>query len=145
MDNASKALIIAGGILISVMVISVALYIIASARGVAYEANSQAEIAAADAFNRYYKSFGYGENISIKGIDAINIYSKALDDNQKYENHDSFYRIDVSDVEREISDIANGVQLDEGSYYSGDYIYSWFDENNDNYIDKITINKSGSN
>ena len=41
MDNASKALIMAGGILIAVLVISVSIYVITSARGVAKISNER--------------------------------------------------------------------------------------------------------
>ncbi len=57
MDNASKALIIAGGILIGVMVISVAFYVLTTARGFARTANDEAEASAIQSFNKFYLSF----------------------------------------------------------------------------------------
>ena len=84
MDNASKALIMAGGILIAVLVISVSLYVITSARGVAKISNERIEENAVQSFNRFYAAYtSDGTKVEIMGIDAVNIYRKALDDSQR--------------------------------------------------------------
>ena len=98
MDNASKALIMAGGILISVMVIGIAMYILSSARGVAYDANKEAEQSAVESFNRYYQSFG-PSGCKISGIDVVNIYRKAVDDIHRL---DSIHTIDLSGVSDDV-------------------------------------------
>lgn len=83
MDNASKALIMAGGILIAVLVISVSIYIITTARGVAKISNAKLEANAVQSFNRFYVAYGNGSGDKITGIDAINIYRKAVDDKER--------------------------------------------------------------
>ena len=76
MDNVSKALIMAGGILLAILIISVALYLFASARGFASAMNKNAEVSAVESFNRYYQSF----DSKITGIDVVNICNKVLND-----------------------------------------------------------------
>ena len=79
MDNAAKALIMAGGVFIAVMIVGLAIYILNGARGFASAANDQAELSAIESFNRYYQSF----DSTITGIDALNIYNKAIDDSTR--------------------------------------------------------------
>ncbi len=81
MDNASKALIMAGAVLISIMVISLLMYMLNvfgqySEKQSTLTASSQNE-----SFNRF---FVYSELIgpTIKGYDAANIIAKARDMNQ---------------------------------------------------------------
>ena len=76
MENASKALIMAGGVLLAILVISIALYILASARGLASSINEKNELSAIESFNRYYESFGS----KIMGIDVVNIANKVEND-----------------------------------------------------------------
>ena len=82
MENASKALIIAGGVLLAILVISVALYLFAGVRGFADAMNVHAELSAVESFNRYYQSF----DSKITGIDVVNICNKVLND--KANGHD---------------------------------------------------------
>jgi hypothetical protein len=79
MDNASKALLMAGGILISIAVIGIASFLFASARGVIGESAKAIEIEEVLNFNRFYTS--YPSNI--RGIDAVNIQNKVIDNNSR--------------------------------------------------------------
>ena len=76
MDNVSKALIIAGGVLLAIMIISVALYLFAGVRGFANAMNIHAEVSAIESFNRYYQSF----DSKITGIDVVNSCNKVVND-----------------------------------------------------------------
>lgn len=131
MDNASKALIMAGGILITVLVIGVAMYVLASARGVAHTANEEMQASAAESFNRYYESFG--ENI--KGIDALNIYNKALDDNTRYTSV-RYIEITVDKDAMDAMEGADGVT----NGMTDDYHLS-YSKDSDGYISEITLKK----
>ena len=133
MDNASKALIIAGGVLIGIMVISVALYILATARGMARDSNEEMERTAAESFNRFYQSY----DSQITGIDALNIYNKVQDDHWRYEtkrtlDHDIFINQSDAFVEQ-----FNGV--DGMINMKKTFQYQYADNDNDGYIDNITI------
>ncbi len=78
MDNASKALILAGGILIGMLIIALSMYMYRSFQD-AYEASmkvhSSYEI---NAFNTYFTRYGK----QIKGSDVHNIVSRAYEINK---------------------------------------------------------------
>lgn len=130
MDNASKALIMAGGILMAVMIIGIAIYILASARGFASASNDQAELSAIESFNRYYLSF----DSTIQGIDALNLYNKANDDTKRVNHtHEVTTNVDSAIIsELESPDAYD--KLKEKYRYS--YTYD-----SDGYVNSITITK----
>lgn len=87
MENASKALIMAGAMLITVLLISITMYAYNSYKTFAGEASIQTYSTQAEAFNRF---FIYSSNdidndrtngIQIKGTDAYNIIAKVNDIN----------------------------------------------------------------
>lgn len=134
MDNASKALIMAGGILIGVLIISVSMYIMATARGMARESNEALEASAAESFNRYYQSFPKGGTIT--GIDVMNIYNKVQDDNWRYnEKKTSYHYIAINDVGGYIAamEAAEGATLMKETY-----TYN-YETDADGYINSISI------
>lgn len=57
MENVSKALIMAGGVLIALAVIGVALYFYTSARGFAEQSESMLSASQVQSFNRFYTAF----------------------------------------------------------------------------------------
>ncbi len=132
MENASKALIIAGGVLIAIMVVSIALFLLASARGFADTQNEKAEASAIESFNRYYQSF----DSSILGIDALNIYNKAINDIAN--GHD----INISGITVSIDALDSQATNDslDSSLLQTYYYYSATDNDRDGYIDTIVIN-----
>jgi hypothetical protein len=79
MDNASKALLMAGGILITIAVIGVATYLFASARGAIGETARAMKVEEVLNFNRFYTSYP----TNIRGIDAENIRNKIVDNNSR--------------------------------------------------------------
>lgn len=128
MDNAAKALIMAGGIFIAVMIVGLAMYILSGARGFARASNDEAELSAIESFNRYYQSF----NSTITGIDALNIYNKAIDDSNRV-NHTHTVNVEID------PSIINQLNAPDGyNYMTNKYSYSYtFDS--DGYIDNIKI------
>lgn len=142
MDNASKALIMAGGVLIAIMIIGVSLFILSNARGMASDSNKQMEQNAADSFNRFYTSYdcSFAGNDTytgtISGIDAYNIYKKANDDNWRYEEKrtsEHYIDIDCDESIIDSMDEADGVVNMKKTYTYSYHIGS------DGYIDSITI------
>jgi len=138
MDNASKALIMAGGILIGVLIISVSLYIFTTARGLADDSNREMKINAAESFNRFYQSFD--NNSTITGLDALNIINKAKDDNWRCETkrtseHYITFGGNYDSIISSMEDSADGINEMKKSY---SYHY---EKDADGYIDTIVINK----
>ena len=89
MDNASKAIVMAGGVLIAIALISVAVYAFNSARNFASSADDILSASQIQSFNRFYQEYrtGAGTVSTINCIDAVNILNRAVED----------------DVEREVS------------------------------------------
>ena len=93
MDNASKAIIMAGGILIAVAIIGVSLYMITNARELADVSNKAMERSQIESFNRFYYAYAPIANIehTITGLDACNIYNRVNNNNLGKEEGDYQY------------------------------------------------------
>ena len=82
MDNASKALIMAGAILITMMLISLTIYTVTQIKEFSVASSTQTLATRRDAFNRFFvysEPFG---GATIKGSEVYNIICKAIDVNQ---------------------------------------------------------------
>lgn len=80
MENASKALIIAGAVLVAILLIAFGMIMINSARTPIDEATGQSEQQAIEIFNAQFASFA-GNQIS--GPSVRSLYSKILTSNAK--------------------------------------------------------------
>lgn len=78
MENASKALIMAGGVLIAVAVISVALYFYTTAKGYASASEDLLSSSQIQSFNRFYTT--YKNTTPLRVVDALNIANRAIED-----------------------------------------------------------------
>lgn len=136
MDNVSKALIIAGGILLAILIISVALYLFAGIRGFASAQNTNAEVSAVESFNRYYQSF----DSKITGIDVVNICNKVVNDQKN--GHD----INCSAIGNLYNNLNNQVEdaikngTEKPDLKSKKYSFSISKYDADGYITYISIN-----
>lgn len=97
MENASKALIMAGVVLISVALISIFMYVFTAISN--YKSDSQAQLQSNEviAANRFFVESAYDINpsavgVQIKGYDVYNLIRKAKDIN---ENPDSPFMVEV--------------------------------------------------
>ena len=82
MDNASRALTMAGSVLIAIAVISLVVYTFTNAQSFA-EVNEMAmSTSQIESFNRFYTSYRttYSGASTIKCIDAVNILNRAVAD-----------------------------------------------------------------
>ncbi len=82
MDNASKAIVMAGGVMIAIALISVAVYAFNSARNFASSADDILSASQIQSFNRFYQEYrtGAGTVSTINCIDAVNILNRAVED-----------------------------------------------------------------
>lgn len=152
MDNASKALIMAGGILIAVLVISVSMYVITSARGVAKISNERVEENAVQSFNRFYAAYtSDGSEVEIMGIDAVNIYRKALDDSKRIDGALHTIDIEASDIPSSITSVSAAIDNNddsnngEGSKNFLKPYYFSYTTDVDGYVLTIKITESNGN
>ena len=129
MENASKAIIMAGGVLIAVSLISLAIYAYSYFKDYANVSEQMLSISQIESFNRYYDSF----ESTIRGIDALNIYNKALED------INDGYQIDIVLQGTVASEIIN--QTDEellSQKFLKEYNYS-VDYDSSGRVNKITL------
>lgn len=92
MENATKALTMAGGVLIAIMVIALAYLMvdnISDSRQVDVEAEKAKQIAE---FNRDFLS--YNKKL-LRGTDLITVINKAIANNEKYADQDKVYDINI--------------------------------------------------
>lgn len=104
MENASKALIIAGAILISILLIAISMYVYNAAQGTISEAGSQMSKQEKDMYNSAVSSY-VGDNK--KGIDARACIDSIISSNNTYIG-DSGKFIGLSIGESQIGKTAGG-------------------------------------
>lgn len=105
MENASKALLMTGSILIGIILLSLAVYI--------YNVMSDAKKMEASAFSeeqlvKYNMEFLSYDKSVMYGTDVITVLNKAIDNNKRYDDDDSMY-IDVAFI---LKDDVNAVTID---------------------------------
>ena len=84
MENASKALVMAGGILITLLIIGLLVYTFGTMSGY-FNAEQDEEVAQQlKVFNDQYES--YNRKL-LRGTDVISVINKAIDNNDKYGEH----------------------------------------------------------
>lgn len=115
MENASKALTMAAGVLIGVLIISLAVYLFIDFGTTSAKINSQVTEQQVSQFNSKFTSYEGQEGLTI--YDVITVASYAYENNVYYENLDE-YKIKVYLGSEEIQDTIN---------------------ENDNYKGKITL------
>lgn len=82
MENASRAMIMAGGVFIAIAIISVALYAYSNAKGFASASEELLSASQIQSFNRFYTAYGNSDGTfkQVKCIEAINILNRAVED-----------------------------------------------------------------
>ena len=110
MENASKALVIAGSILIAIAVISVSLYFYNNAREFAAYSNQVMSASQVQSFNRFYNSYrNNGNGGRIDAIDGLNILNHAAEDSIPcfgVNNLNSIYK-NIGTVDKPIWDLSS--------------------------------------
>ncbi len=91
MDNVSKALVMAGGVLISIAVISIAVSAFSSASNLARAAEQNMSSSQISSFNRFYTAYQttYTGPTTIRCVDALNILNRAIEDDVSVSNSSS--------------------------------------------------------
>lgn len=92
MENASNALIMAGGVLLSVIVLGLLLLAFNQLREYPQQ---QEEIMKAEQLAKFNAEFEAFEKERLYGTDVITVLNKAINNNIKYEANESVYDIDV--------------------------------------------------
>ena len=83
MENASKALVIAAGILLTLLIVSLAIYVYTSISNVS---KREAEILTAEELSEFNMQFESFNKSSMYGTDIITVINKAIANNKKHPN-----------------------------------------------------------
>lgn len=109
MENASKALIMAGGVLIGIMVLTLWVYLFMSFGAQSEEMYDKIEEQQKVEYNAQYTIYDGRDDITI--YDIISVANLAYENNKKYENYETYeYEYKIS-VKLNKTEIANG-QMD---------------------------------
>lgn len=92
MDNASKALLMAGGVMIAMAIIGIAVAAYSHATDFARENENAMSTSQIESFNRFYTAYltSYSGTNEIRCIDAINILNRAVEDELKISENSAF-------------------------------------------------------
>lgn len=82
MENASKAVLMAGGTLLAIMILSLIIYVSTSISGFAEEQDKRTLAKQIEEFNKGY--LAYNKTI-LYGADILTVYNKAQEDKDKYD------------------------------------------------------------
>lgn len=82
MENASKALIIAGGILLAMMILALLIYVSTSMSSVAEEQDKRILTQQIEEFNKGYLAYN---KTRMYGTDVLTVYNKAQEDREDYD------------------------------------------------------------
>lgn len=138
MENASKALIIAGAILLSILIISLGILIFNQASGVVNN-NAMTEVEV-NSFNQKFEQY-FGNNVRGANVNAliqaVNTNNMATDDDTK--------KVEIVDVNKiGITKNQKGV-YNKGAKTGNTYIVELGDTTSGGLISEIRISNSGSN
>ena len=93
MENAAKALLIAGGILVTIIILGMLVYGFDSIRRAPEQGEIKKRQEQLNVFNSEYESYHKKE---MYGTDVITVINKAIDNNLRYAADDGVYNIDVT-------------------------------------------------
>ena len=104
MENASKALLMAGGVMIALAIIGLAVAAFSHATGFARENEDAMSASQIESFNRFYTAYltSYSGPNEVRLIDAVNILNRAVED------------------ELIVEETSTWISKEAGGYYSGD-------------------------
>lgn len=129
MENASKAIILAGGFLIAMLLISVAMYVFSNIGEYITASRQEEGNYAIDEFNKFFTESYYSANNGMMyGSDAYNIYMKIQDIN--------------NDIDAPAIINYSGPSFNKDNYKSiseNSYSYSYHISESTGYVDRVTI------
>lgn len=116
MENAAKALTIAGGILIALMIIALLIYMVQTIGNVREQENVKQRQEQILAFNKEYESF---DKTLMRGTDVITVINKANNNNSKNSDDPDMQINSAITITKSTIKIKNETVMDKGKVYSG--------------------------
>ena len=134
MENASKALLMAAGVLIGILILSLAVYLFVSFGSTSAELHNQNEAQQIAQFNSQFTSYEGKEGLTI--YDVITVANLATESNKYYEFEKRITH--TTGIDNYISVIYIGKSIEKGYNYNGDIDYNnLINEDLNNMQDKI--------
>ncbi len=93
MENASKALIIAGGILLALLILSTLIYVGTTMSNMADQQNQSKQLEQTAEFNRTYEAYNRSR---LYGTDVISVVNRAIEYNSNLDTDESEYFINIT-------------------------------------------------
>lgn len=128
MENASKALIMAGSVLIAIIIIALLYSFITTLSTMQQEEDLLLLAEQTEKFNREYEAF---QKKLLRGTDVVTVINKAMANNKKYDDQETVYdinikfklktaisKITVEYKDGEVSKSKDVVEFEEGTVYS---------------------------
>ena len=137
MENASNAVVWAGSILITMMVISISMYIMNIFQNFDDSMNNAHDILQVQSYNEFFSKYCVveeGAKATVKGYDVVNIISKVNELQNDFYYDDSPYYIEIADY----NDILKELYFTEN--YNKDYKIS-YSLAFDGAVDKVVITR----
>ena len=132
MENISKALIIAGGVLLGIIIVSIFMVMFTRMSNMQLEQDEMIKVEQLAAFNAEYEA--YNKKV-MYGVDVITLINKAKRNNEKY-NGNSNYKITITLDGVEMSNSSSLIEEDKEKYI---YKCTGMEYNNLGRICKIKI------
>ena len=136
MENAAKALVIAGAILISILLISVGIMVMNSTGDVQGQMESQMQSSAIQSFNSQFSSYVGGNRTAAQ---IRSLFDTVTASNAANADHQVFFD-GYGDAANGITDMSGLGQKIAGLASNKKYTVSIIDSDTDGYYDEITIN-----
>ena len=110
MENATKALVMAGSVLIAVIIIALLYSFLSTLSANAEQEDLALLVEQTEKFNKEYEAF---ERKLMRGTDLITVINKAIANNDRYEDQEHIYDIDVqfelaSDITKIVVQVRDG-------------------------------------
>lgn len=103
MENASKALILAAGVLIGILILSLMVYLFSSLTGVALEVQKENNQKVITQFNAEFVQYQSKENVTIYDVVSVKNYAKEINNNRNYDNRIKVYLSNKRGLNTEIT------------------------------------------
>ena len=113
MDNAAKALVIAGGILIAILIISLGVYIWRLSGNFINQGEEERELERIKAFNQEYESY---QRQALRGTDIISVINKIRNNNIKNSGTEELQISWEINLKQDLTDSNNQILLKKGQH-----------------------------
>ena len=138
MENATKALLIAGGVLLGILILGVLIYMATTLSSLSKAKEKEKEIEQIAEFNKVYESY---DKKKLRGTEVVSIINRAIDNNTKYEgNSDRQIKVYVTVGTGRNVDASNQIITGDNLTSGTTYEFTGIEQRDDGSNDGTTYN-----